>query len=107
MLIHYAQGGFEATAKIREYERDAGLMRTPIVALTAHAMLGDREKCIQAQMDVSDFSYPLKDCAKRFLGIPLEATETEHFNTGDPQVCDFRWSPVGAWKRSNVGSNAR
>jgi osomolarity two-component system sensor histidine kinase NIK1 len=46
-------GGFEATAKIREWERNSDLPRTPIIALTAHAMVGDREKCIQAQMDVS------------------------------------------------------
>ena len=44
-------GGFEATSRIREWERENGQVRTPIIALTAHAMLGDREKCIQAQMD--------------------------------------------------------
>jgi len=52
-------GGFEATAKIREWEKEQKLPRTPIVALTAHAMLGDREKCIQAQMD-EYLSKPLK-----------------------------------------------
>lgn len=52
-------GGFEATARIRDYEREHQLTRSPIIALTAHAMLGDREKCIQAQMD-EYLSKPLK-----------------------------------------------
>lgn len=44
-------GGFEATNKIRTYEKLNSLPRTPIIALTAHAMMGDRDKCLSAGMD--------------------------------------------------------
>ena len=43
--------GFEATAAIRAREREAAGPRVPIVALTAHAMQGDRQRCMDADMD--------------------------------------------------------
>jgi signal transduction histidine kinase/CheY-like chemotaxis protein len=42
--------GLEATARIREREKFTGL-HIPIVALTAHAIRGDRERCLEAGMD--------------------------------------------------------
>src|SRR3954470_25002649 len=44
-------GGFEATGAIRELEIERGTKPVPIVAMTAHAMKGDRERCLAAGMD--------------------------------------------------------
>jgi two-component system, sensor histidine kinase and response regulator len=59
--------GFEATAAIRERERDTG-RHIPILAMTAYAMKGDRERCLAAGMD----SYISKPIQPRELWQAIE-----------------------------------
>ena len=77
--------GFTATAIIRERERKERKARLPIIALTAHAMQGDRELCLAAGMDdylTKPFTLSqLERTLSRWLpknGTPQNALHREH-----------------------------
>jgi signal transduction histidine kinase/DNA-binding response OmpR family regulator len=61
--------GLEATKAIREFEAANGRRHTPIVGVTAHALKGDRERCIEAGMD----DYLSKPISPDMLAAKVEA----------------------------------
>jgi CheY-like chemotaxis protein len=64
--------GWEATQRIRAYEKGNHIKASMIVALTANAMDGDREKCIEAGMD----EYLAKPFKKKELLDKLQEIST-------------------------------
>ena len=74
-----ALDGYAATAEIRRLERSA--RRTPIIAVTAHAMEGDRERCRAAGMD--------DHLGKPLLADALAATLRRWIASPDPRS----WNP--------------
>ncbi|MEO8003071.1 MAG: ATP-binding protein [Arenimonas sp.] len=59
--------GYTATREWRQHELNAGLPRLPIIAMTANAMAGDRQKCLDAGMD----DYITKPVDRRLLESSL------------------------------------
>src|ERR1019366_6663851 len=68
--------GMEATAAIREREKSSG-RHIPIIAMTAHAMRGDRERCLAGGMD----GYISKPIHLRNLFVEIERCLAEIQNS--------------------------
>jgi two-component system sensor histidine kinase/response regulator len=81
--------GYQATVRVRELERQSGQNKhIPIVALTAHAMIGEREKCLAVGMD--DFlAKPIRPGTLRdVLGHWVGAVRVAKSDTEEPPPND-------------------
>jgi CheY-like chemotaxis protein/HPt (histidine-containing phosphotransfer) domain-containing protein len=81
--------GMEATQRIREHERQTG-RHVPIIAMTAHALKGDRERCLASGMD----EYVAKPVRERQLLTALRTVLGEEVATAASQQQTESFSEV-------------
>jgi DNA-binding response OmpR family regulator len=86
--------GFEATRRIRALEAGTG-RHIPIVAMTAHAMSGDRERCLAAGMD----AYATKPIDVKQLLATIESCVLDRGDVGTSEPDAVAWNREAALSR--------
>jgi PAS domain S-box-containing protein len=79
--------GFEASARIRALD-DPDMRAIPIIAMTANAMAGDRERCLAAGMD----DYISKPISTTYLKEAIERLARKREQFGAPLVSEFDYA---------------
>lgn len=102
--------GLDATRMIRESERTASCTPVPIIALTANAMSGDMQRCLDAGMD-SYLSKPftlqqLAELLNAKLGIPLSTVTQHKPGTQEQPVSKPVLQPLASGSAGTIDTNA-